>query len=52
MIEKLKDIIEDEPNYDLNGKVIGTIRTIRKPNTQELMNKINEIIEVVNKGIQ
>ena len=50
MIEKLQQINETKPNYLPDGEtIIGIIRTIRNPNTEELMNKINEIIEVVNK---
>ena len=49
MIEKLKPITEDKPNYLSNSEmIIGVIRTIRNPNTEEIMSKINEIIEVVN----
>lgn len=49
MIEKLKSITEDKPNYLSNSEmIIGVIRTIRNPNTEEIMSKINEIIEVVN----
>lgn len=49
MINKLELINELTDNLDSNNNIIGSIRTIRNPNTQELMNKINEIIEVVNK---
>jgi hypothetical protein len=52
MIEKLKVINELSDNLDANGSIIGEIRTIRNPNTKELMDKINEIIEVVNSTIR
>lgn len=49
MIEKLKPITETTPNYlPSSDIVIGVTKTIRYPNTGELMDKINEIIEVIN----
>ena len=49
MIEKLKPITETTPNYLPNSEIIiGITKTIRYPNTGELMDKINEIIEVIN----
>ena len=49
MIEELKMITELSDNLDTNGNIIGTVRSIRLPNTKELMDKINEIIEAINK---
>lgn len=48
MLERLEMISEEKCYLDLDGHIIDKKQIVRKPNNDEIVEKINEIIEYIN----
>lgn len=48
MIERLEMISEEEYYLDDHGNIINNYQIARKPNNDEIIEKVNEIIDYLN----